>query len=348
MAALGGFPCFPFHISLVVALLNLLSPTQSSLLRNSSHISPQCLWAGNNHHLFFHDARKELGFQTICPSNTAPFFMNFSHTCLIFSVNGTVITYARAYKVNSINIIKSLLRMDDRIFESSKHSYLNHRIGVSTRSQWIKKIREEFHLPLSQTRSFGFYRDPLSHFISGIRESHFRFMCEPPNPVASQGKYAICSTLTPSSSPPLGSMSLRHLIEIIHTILSCQFRSHEKHLRDILHISPQGQTVLSWKPQFIGYLETFDQHWQELLQYLNISIPYVSPHTHASQSDPYQINVAFLQLFDLKPQYHRAICRFVMIDYICLGFKLPPVCSHMLDEHTQYVSFMKQQNAPHL
>jgi hypothetical protein len=313
-------------------------PLSQSSLRNSSQLSSQCLWAGKNDNLFFYDARNELGFHTRCPSATAPSFMSSSYSCLTFSINDTIVTYARAFKANSVNIIKSLLRMDNRPLESDRYIYLNHRIGASTRAQLTQNIHEEFGLPLSRTRSFGFYRDPLSHFISGLRESHYRFMCELYSTNASTSKSNSCSL-----PAPLEAVTHHLLIEMIHAILNCQFQSHLKYLRDILHISPQGHTILVWKPQFIGYLENFDHHWQELQQYLNLSIPYLSPHFHVTQSDPYHLKVTLLELFDLKPQYLRSICRFIMVDYMCLGFNLPLVCSDMLDEDGRYVSFQEHQ-----
>lgn len=150
------------------------------------------------------------------------------------------------------------------------------------------------------------------------------------------------STSTSSSSSPhtpLQSITHSHFIDIIHAILSCEFESHVNHLADILHITPQGHTMLTWKPQFIGYLESFDKHWQEFEKYVNLSIPYDSAHTHGSQSDPYGVKVAILELLDLKPEYLRAICRFNMVDYMCFGFKLPLICSGMLKKDGRYVPF---------
>jgi hypothetical protein len=74
-------------------------------------------------------------------------------------------------------------------------------------------------------------------------------------------------------------------------------------------------------------------------QQFKITAPYVHPNSHESSDDPQHIRQMMAKLFEHHPSYERAICRVLLIDYVCLNFELPIACNGMLDSMGQYIPF---------
>ena len=51
---------------------------------------------------------------------------------------------------------------------------------------------------------------------------------------------------------------------------------------------------------------------------------------HETSKDIYNIKKIFKQLFSERPAYMEALCRILIVDYICLPkYKLPTACAHL-------------------
>jgi hypothetical protein len=319
--------------------LSVSSP--SPLVRNYSQISTQCRDFTSFFHkkLFFLDARRELNLSIPFsdPKNPESFtcahggdFLNSTHGGLTFPLNRSLVTYGRVFKANSENIAYSFLRASNLNLSSFQFNDINRAIGSPYFSTLLQNSRRKDR---QHMKVFSFFRHPISHFLSGLTESYFRYRCRLHDTDLTNPKIDQCLQKQNSSvTEKLG-------IKILDTIFSCESGAMKKYLLTVEHFSPQSTTLHEWKPQFIGYLESFRSHWEELQIFISRRVPYISQYQHITESDPFRVNAVVSRILRQRQPYARAICRLLMSDFLCLGHSLPKECEDMIDQRGDYVPF---------
>jgi hypothetical protein len=82
-----------------------------------------------------------------------------------------------------------------------------------------------------------------------------------------------------------------------------------------------------------GHLENFSEDWPRLNQYLRAAIPYVGSRRHVSSQDPLHLRASLETLLRTDSSYMRALCRLLLVDYICFPkYKVPADCADMIPE----------------
>jgi hypothetical protein len=340
---------FLFLFSLIsssITLSNHPSHTHSAyptLIRNYSQISRQCrdFISFSDKKLFFFDARRELNLSTpsslddslYCPHGGD--FLNSTYGGLTFPLNHSLVTYGRVFKANSENIVYSFLQASNLNLSSNHFNDINQAIGSPYFSSLLQKSRRKDRLLYESMKVFSFFRHPISHFLSGLTESYFRSECRIHDTDVSNAMVHQCLLRKQNSSLVTEKLG----IKILNTILSCEKGEIKKYLLTVQHFAPQSTTLHEWKPHFIGYLESFGAHWEELQVYINRQVPYLAQYQHITESDPFHINAVVSRILRQRPPFARAICRLLMSDFLCLKHSLPKECEDMIDQDGNYVPF---------
>jgi hypothetical protein len=274
--------CFSFF------LLFCFFSSSYSLLRRYDQASSQCHRFSSPvaKQLLFFDARLELNLSIPLPSlptsHPSPStlrshlnsrflrndvclrtnFLNSIYGALTFQLNqsNSIITYGRVFKVNSENIVDSLLKSsrDSPTLFNASFTGLNHALGAIDYQELTQHIQQQYHLKKSPI--FSFFRHPIHHFLSGITESQFRSACrvsgtDLTNPAVHRCVENKKNTLVVSDE------QARNILDLV---FSCDWATIRESLWSTEHFSPQSTTLHEWKPQFIGYLENFTSYWSEL------------------------------------------------------------------------------------
>lgn len=113
-------------------------------------------------------------------------------------------------------------------------------------------------------------------------------------------------------------------------------------LEDINHIYPMAGAFFSFPIHTVGYLETFQEDWSNVIAPLyNLSKPFnyfvgrhatdVSfPSTKKMEAEPSNMRYYYRSLLRREPVYAKAICQLMLIDYVCLPqYPLPQVCEFL-------------------
>lgn len=236
-----------------------------------------------------------------------------------FVIKNMTIQYAVVYKGDSESIASNMLLNDDYHAQhpSEKVSYSSRRcVDLDCQILMLNKLGRT-----KVQRSFTFVRSPISHFVSGVVEAHIR------------GSGVESHTRMNSSV----QIRLEHKVTvskakaILDSILSIDKRSINRYLRATTHYSVQAYMLYMWRPEFVGVLEHMDTEWQRLQKYLGSNISFKNHNNHLASDDPMDMKASLLTLLKSDKRYTRALCRLLMVDYVCMRdlFALPPECADM-------------------
>lgn len=236
------------------------------------------------------------------------FTPNFG-AALFSQYNGTI-AYATIFKADSENIFFTL---------SGGQGHWS--FDLRTRMMLLSEAGAKYN---ATPKVFTFIRDPLSHFVSGVVECYTRFHFRKAHPSAEEGL-----ALQNSSE---ARATLKRARKIIESIVSLDSASRAKYIsHDVTHYGNQVHTLLEFQPEFIGHLEDMQQDWGHIMAELGAKdVSLRQEQTHAVTSgDLLGIKRALLDLFHKEPRYLRAVCRFLIPDYLCLRYPLPEPCRDM-------------------
>ena len=241
----------------------------------------------------------------------------------IFLIGNRTVAYTVIYKGASEAISLNMMSQDiHHVFRSTeKWPYRSRRCTSKKCQQGLS--RAKFGRRGKVERSFTFVRHPISHFVSGVVEAHFR-------------KLGLGSH--PKKNPALQAQFDEHRVNIsdARTILSAILRLDEATVSQYLsateHYSVQSQSLNYWKPEFIGSLENMAKDWGNLNRYLGTNITFRNYAVHDTSKDPMNMKASLIALLKSEKKYVRALCRILMVDFVCLMdiYKLPPECADML------------------
>ena len=87
---------------------------------------------------------------------------------------------------------------------------------------------------------------------------------------------------------------------------------------------------------FLGRLEHFSRDWAALDRLLGT---HMTPHDprlgqHPTSRSPNRIRESTLQLLQDSPSFLRALCHLYLVDFTCLDYPLPAVCSDITLPHS--------------
>lgn len=240
-------------------------------------------------------------------------------------INNTAISYVYIFKGNSENIHASFAQYDDK--KSLIHSWddIMHYYISDTPKHLRSHARERYHV--DNLKIFTFLRNPLDHFLSGLVESYFRRLHVGSHPNITK---AIEQKMHKREANIEVARRLLHSI-----ILTGDHNYAHNKLAHRSHYYLMSYALLKWKPTWIGYLEEFKTNWTDLNSYLDLQVKYLGAHHHATSDDPMDLRKSLVEVFQKMPYYLRAVCRLLMVDYVCLKFELPPECANMTATHVR-------------
>jgi hypothetical protein len=203
-------------------------------------------------------------------------------------------------------------------------------------SRFITKTREDSK-KYYQTEQLLLLFETLS-LISSLGSSSLIFVAK------CQNLNAFDMNLLEKRKDPTNHIS-PHLVEELLTSLAVHnisFLNH--HLDGMIHMALQSPSLLSWRPSFIGHLESFDNDWIALSQFIGFPyvIPFLGKNQHPTSMDPFKAKSSIDIVLKTKPQFLRMLCRLLIVDYLCLPYKLPEACSDMLDSEGLYVPYREK------
>ena len=251
------------------------------------------------------------------------FFSCNSGTLVYYRRNQKPIIYSRIWKCANEGIGMNLhqITVADRTPLSKG---MVHEVKTQAALQEIlKTMHREGFLNSTESNVFTFVREPFSKFISGFTESVFR---------TSPRK----TLRRPSEIPMILNISTAK--KYLEMIFDCKAP-----LVQLDHIYPISGSLFEYNVKVVGHLETFLDDWNRLVKPLyNIQRPYNERHgfhptseihprnknnPNKQQTDPSHVRPTLRALFEREINYKRALCHFLLIDYVCLPeYPLPVDC----------------------
>jgi len=255
-------------------------------------------------------------------------FYQYNDGSVTFSVgvDNTPITYNKILKCANEGIRGNLWRQmmlpdgsgpisgpDNPLKEPQAHKTINEfRSFLSARS---KDFRH------STLTSFTFVRDPYSHFISGMTEAASRSFKKP-------------QWIQP---------------DVLTTWISAVL-DFKRPLKQIEHFFPMSGVFFTWDPPFyVGHLETFDESWATVRQLYGLPVSLEFDQTYDGKrttggKDPQNVRAAFNGLSD---RVVLAICRMILIDYVCFPeYQLPHQCQSLERERRSAMTYLVEYHPP--
>lgn len=284
-------------------------------------------------------ANRELGFTAPSDNVTrSQMFLELFYPKFgvwVFDKHNGTYAYAAIYKANSENIANSLLDAGDNQTSSTT-------MWVDSRAKLTKQILTNYNSTKAPI-IFTFVRNPLSHFISGLVESFTRKHLLSHDKgghlhIKDEVKLAVLRAKSQASYDIAKSL--------INGIVRFDNKQVNLLVEEKSHYGNQAHQILVFQPDLIGHLENMDKDWVLLTDYLNLGGKPLrnANDTHAnhreSAGDTLGLKNHLRDLFAKEPQYLRAVCRLILVDYICFtGYTLPPECTDMLPMYLQDNSF---------
>ena len=239
----------------------------------------------------------------------------------LYRIDNKPIAYAIAYKCNSEGISQSMLVQDqDHLMHPEEPTGFLVRRSV-TRHELLHAAKNKYRT--TNVTTFTFLRDPLAHFISGLTESHFLRLDigNHPSNVNSSEVQALFAHR---------AATVADAKAILDAIFAFDRDFVEKKLKYYSHYSIQIGIVKKWDVGFVGFVETMEEDWKRLNDYLRTNLTMLYSSKHITSKDPLQFRHALLTLFKSDVRYLRAVCRVILLDYICLSYAPPVECADML------------------
>jgi hypothetical protein len=227
--------------------------------------------------------------------------------------------YAVVFKGNSENIHQTLTKYDKR-GPASDYNEMLKIYHSDTQEELVVKAKQLSPSNRQPVFTFTFVRDPLSHFISGLVESHYRRIYFRDDRAFLRGHAVNVTTVADIVLALVMNNDEAAAEEVIN-----------KHLLDKEHFATLSSVLWKWRPDFIGYLETFQSDWTRLnaATGLNMNYEITEKRSQRAFDDPLGMKRALKHILRTKPNYMRAVCRLLMMDYVCLNYPLPAQCAHM-------------------
>lgn len=186
-------------------------------------------------------------------------------------------------------------------------------------TQLKEKAQVQYHT--DDVKIFTFVRDPLSHFLSGLVESHYRA-------IAHGNKEAMTPELAHDlASNQVNSSLARTILYKLISGVDTDFTWNI--LVERAHFQLQSYALIEWQPDAIGYLEYFEDDWQYVNEFLGLNISFMYRNNHITSQDPMNLKRSLLEVLNKFPKFMRGVCRLLMVDYVCLRYPLPKECAHM-------------------
>ena len=293
-------------------------------------------------------------------------FYGANEGVIVYSVNNTLVSYARILKCGNEAImgnLKIFSRLDGpKNYRGTclatytdviqfKNNFKNHKLDrykPFQRKPLDYNLLKTYDLP-----TFTILRDPLLRFESGLTEAAWR-----------TSDYL--TNLPDFNGNPFRVNSTENVKEYIHEILNCQI-NHS--LQQIHHIYTQSNVLFTYDINTVGYLDTFKTDWKQTiapLYHLNNTIytfnsmygkhPTSANHPTgpnrendrasadqkaASAGDPNFMRKYYKLLLKQQPEYLEAICHILLVDYICLPrYALPPQCQYLNQTRADAVAML--------
>jgi hypothetical protein len=225
--------------------------------------------------------------------------------------------YAVVFKGNYENIHNVLSKYDKRgpirDYEEMMKVYRSY-----SPNKLAKKAKQLFPSSQKPMFKFTFVRDPLSHFISGLVEAHYRRIYYRDDRVFLRGHAVNANKAAYMLSALIANKNETAGNEVIN-----------EHLVEKEHFAIMSTVLWLWRPDFIGYLENFQSDWTHVNEATGLNMIYTQEIKHPTSDDPLGMKKALMHVLHTKPNYMRAVCRLLMIDYVCLNYPLPAPCAHM-------------------
>ena len=209
------------------------------------------------------------------------------------------------------------------------------RIRAIKRLDTIKNFTTTFQNRNQFIPRFTFVRDPMTRFEYGLSEAALRTRDQ------INGKYDDLWNVTSSEQ-------VRY---VIHEMFNfSRIKVHlpdESHpytsFADMMHVYPMSGALFRFRVDVVGYLEQFNQDWNEkvapLYQLdksfdLRLGLHKTAVHHPRFKGNTFDhLRHFYRQLLSQEPQYGRAICHIMLIDYVCLPkFSLPPECQFLSEK----------------
>ena len=224
-------------------------------------------------------------------------------TC-VGNANGTKITYVRVYKGGNDMICHILKTLDAPYGQTSTPRALN----------------------------VTFVRDPLEHFVSGFTEIVHRVPTRPL--VYTKDAYTFVQHLQ-HLKPNASSTAMAFVRDFVARRLNRQTDVTDAHCFPQIAFLQQH---LPHRLQFVGTLQPggFTTSFRAMSTLINYTLNPVSnnrhPKTSATSGNPFRRAMEALMYNELNP-YKEAMCRALLIDYVCFNFELPADCASAIGDH---------------
>ena len=268
----------------------------------------------HKHHALWMHARRAAKRHYPLPKNTTftpTMFLTTDHDVRVFNISHTPMQYRINWKGGSSNMVTNLETLQEQT-----GGYLPpYRAAHADTNTESRLISRGFGFPsLHSMKSFTFVRDPMSHFLAGLREYYFRL-------------YRYKFTLTPS-----------FLEQDLYDMLDTNMTFLPSTLHSVMHIFPQAG-ILTFNanptfvfypnnlPNFVGKLENFDEDWITINQMYKLNVTLQKDvSVHPTQDDPNQVKVAFNLLMESNVHLRNALCILLHVDYLCFDYEVPKYC----------------------
>ena len=223
----------------------------------------------------------------------------------------------------------------------------------------ILNIYQALTSKLENTSSdvFTFIRDPLSRFYSGFDESMYRTLQHfkrfqpdlPPDNVTTSLLAYHLDTLFKGAIPVVAHATMRPPPNMPPGPM----------IFELYHIYPQTNSFFEYPITIVGHLENFTSDWKQVVTAFSITAPFddrAGFHATAIHHPRYSANSAratfpklppvralLKQLFQESPQYLRAVCHYLFVDYACFPeYPLPAGCEHLSAARAEAVRRLDQ------
>lgn len=183
--------------------------------------------------------------------------------------------------------------------------------------------------------TFTFARDPLSHFESGFAEAVLG------QDLAKMGYYSAHRPLGLSWNYDVHHQTLDHVEMILNNFFTFNKRADPLYTKE--HFFTQSGVLGMYDIDKVGAVEMFEEDWGIIFGFWGANYTFnhkLGSHANSNSgvggqkaSDPKRAREFLNKLYEVKPQYLRAVCEYVLIDYVCLPkYELPKGCEHLQGE----------------
>lgn len=287
-------------------------------------------------------ARQELGLDTPSTTNWKELtvvlspkqkqfigFMNGYHANAhsYITAENTTMFYARILKAGSESIVSNL-----RLLPNYEYAVFYSEAGLAEYRH--KHLNNMYKDPTkAYLETFTFIRDPLAHFYSALAEVMDRTKHYGPKrnyTIEMIEAWTIESYIRALIAAELPTSADYSKADGQHPILA-----------EIEHISPMSNAFFVYNITIVKHLENFTKDWEFIRSRYKLKDAFrydIGHHRNTEVNFPGSTKTddashtrsRLKALFTEQPKYLRAVCHFIMIDYVCFEeYELPPACADM-------------------